>query len=351
MNTRKEKTCMQRCKHTHTHEYNYTHALWNIHPRCCELYISASSWRFSIKTSGITMTPISSHTHQHAQWWSSCPRQSKSDAYELPACKYLNKPELLTFEPVCLGAHRQCCSGQSQYWWHWFPGPNCLSPVDVESGQCLEVMNPQHSYKETKICDLSLVSGCACSACACSFMFKLQVMFYPSAHIHGWDGATPPRHFLTPGSLPLWDLQSKGTRVLRVRPYGAVDASIFIVYVKEEDRRRQMRFWTLLWLNMLPALMQILHLFCFNLWSILSICQIVPTRRCSHFIRDLDYDCQSVCLWEKKKMSAASHLLPFLSMSARASVRIHHASLGVDQGENTSLFLLALPPSAPLALI
>lgn len=34
--------------------------------------------------------------------------------------------------------------------------------------------------------------------------------------------------------------------------------------------------------------------------------------------------------------------LPSLSMSARVSVRIHHASLGVDQGENTSLFLLQL---------
>lgn len=51
------------------------------------------------------------------------------------------------------------------------------------------------------------------------------------------------------------------------------------------------------------------------------------------------------------KLSAASHLLPFHSMSARASVRIHHASLAVDQGENTSLFLPALPPPAPLALI
>lgn len=50
-------------------------------------------------------------------------------------------------------------------------------------------------------------------------------------------------------------------------------------------------------------------------------------------------------------MSAASHLLPFHSMSARVSVRIHHASLGVDQGENTSLLLPALPPPAPLALI
>lgn len=34
----------------------------------------------------------------------------------------------------------------------------------------------------------------------------------------------------------------------------------------------------------------------------------------------------------------------FLSMLACVSVRIHHASLGVDQGENTSLFLPALPP-------
>lgn len=34
-------------------------------------------------------------------------------------------------------------------------------------------------------------------------------------------------------------------------------------------------------------------------------------------------------------MSAASHLLPFLSMLACVSVKIHHTSLGVDQGENT----------------
>lgn len=47
------------------------------------------------------------------------------------------------------------------------------------------------------------------------------------------------------------------------------------------------------------------------------------------------------------KMSAASHLLPFLSMLARVSVKIHHASLGVDQGENTSLSLPTLPPPAP----
>lgn len=59
---------------------------------------------------------------------------------------------------------------------------------------------------------------------------------------------------------------------------------------------------------------------------------------------------QSVCL-SLEKMSAASHLLPFLSMSARVSVRIHHASLAVDQGENTSHFLPTLPPPAPLALI
>lgn len=51
------------------------------------------------------------------------------------------------------------------------------------------------------------------------------------------------------------------------------------------------------------------------------------------------------------KMSTASHLLLFLSMLARVSVRIHHASLGVDQGENTSLSLPTLPPPAPLALI
>lgn len=31
-------------------------------------------------------------------------------------------------------------------------------------------------------------------------------------------------------------------------------------------------------------------------------------------------------------------------MLACVSVRIHHASLGVDQGENTSRFLPALPP-------
>lgn len=66
-------------------------------------------------------------------------------------------------------------------------------------------------------------------------------------------------------------------------------------------------------------------------------------------VYDLDYVRQS--LGEEKKMSAASHLLPSLSMSACVSVRIHHASLGVDQGENTSLFLPALPPPAPLALI
>ena len=58
---------------------------------------------------------------------------------------------------------------------------------------------------------------------------------------------------------------------------------------------------------------------------------------------DLDYACLSLA-----KVSAASYLLPTPSMSVCASVRIHHASLGVDQGENTSL---CLPPPAPLALI
>lgn len=33
-------------------------------------------------------------------------------------------------------------------------------------------------------------------------------------------------------------------------------------------------------------------------------------------------------------------------MSAHVSVRIHHASLGVDQGENTSLFLSGSPSSS-----
>jgi len=74
----------------------------------------------------------------------------------------------------------------------------------------------------------------------------------------------------------------------------------------------------------------------------------VSMRRRSHFMRPRL--CLSVCL-SLGEMSAASHPLPFHSMSARVSVRIHQASLGVDQGENTSLFLPALPPPAPLALI
>lgn len=58
---------------------------------------------------------------------------------------------------------------------------------------------------------------------------------------------------------------------------------------------------------------------------------------------DLDYVYLSLA-----KVFTAAYLLPTLSMLVCATVRIHHASLGVDQGENTSLFL---PPPAPLALI
>lgn len=104
---------------------------------------------------------------------------------------------------------------------------------------------------------------------------------------------------------------------------------------------------------MLPAVMQILHFAIIPFRSLihLSVCQMVclyemlqPFHKTS-----IMSVCQSVCRWEK--MSVASPPLPFLSMSACVSVRIHHASLGVDQGENTSLFLPALPPPALLALI
>lgn len=106
---------------------------------------------------------------------------------------------------------------------------------------------------------------------------------------------------------------------------------------------------------MLPAVMQIVHHFPiiqFQFLIYLSACQCLcaSTRCCSHFRRPR---LMSVSLSvfgkekrKKEKMSAASHLLPFLSMSACVSVRIHHASLGVDQGENTSLFLPHSPSSS-----
>lgn len=118
--------------------------------------------------------------------------------------------------------------------------------------------------------------------------------------------------------------------------------------IREGEREEDM-FWTNVSLAMLHMHKSCtLQLFRFNLWSIYRCVKLcVSIKCCSHLRPRL---CLAVFL-SLGKMSAASHLLPFLSMSACVSVRIHHASLGVDQGENTSLFLPTLPPPAPLALI